>query len=119
MRDEDFAAALDELEQLHRKASPAPWALGIIGPEYDPVEVHRKNLSRGSGNVWLVFLPEHPLATGTREQPDAYVTAAITGNGPTSEVNARFLCAMRDLFPEMLARLERATKGGEEGGEGG
>ena len=72
-----------------RSAGPAE--VGIIDPEQDPVEHFRANLALGSGDVWAVWLPEHPKTMGEHPRPDHAVLVCITGNGPASEANARFI----------------------------
>jgi hypothetical protein len=70
----------------------------------DPVEMFRNHISHGSGLIWSVWAPNHPKTVGCHPRPVHAVTTCITGNGPTSEANAR-LYAAAPAFAEALADL--------------
>ena len=79
--------------------SSGPAAVGVIDPSIDPVENFREHISFGSGDIWAVWLPEHPLTAGEHPRPDHAVLVCITGNGPTSEANARFIAECFSAAP--------------------
>ena len=63
-----------------------------------------ENLSHGSGPVWGVMAPEHPLTVGGWDaRPEHAVVTCITGNGPTSERNAAFYAAAPTIAADALA----------------
>lgn len=83
---------LDLLEQCARAASPSPWSLGITPTETmdQAVGWMRAQVQAGVGpQLWMVLLGEWPEGEG----PEIGVSPAYTGNGPTSEANARHLVA--------------------------
>jgi hypothetical protein len=86
------------------KFTKGPLRIGVIEENAD--KWISENLSYGSGDVWLVFAPDHPLhVTGADPQrPEHVVTTAITGNGPTSEANAYLYAAA----PQLYAACEEA-----------
>lgn len=51
--------------------------------------------------------PLHVLTAQSPEPKFAYVVPAVTGDGPTSAVNADFIAAARSLVPELVAEIER------------
>jgi hypothetical protein len=93
------------LNELRAEASKGAADIGINNPERSPVDAFRESIERGSGDTWLVWLPDHPatmLGENGRDRPAHAVTVCWTGNGPRSEANARFIAAVfhhqRDLF---------------------
>ena len=90
--------------------SSGPAAVGVIDPSIDPVENFREHISFGSGDIWAVWLPEHPLTAGEHPRPDHAVLVCITGNGPTSEANARFIAECFSAAP--LAQQAAGSTGG-------
>lgn len=118
MPDTDLEKLIDEVElrKLIDGASAAPYRIGHFDPQDDPVARFAENLSHGSGRCWIVFLPEHPRTVGGwDERPAHAVTVCITGNGPTSEANARYIAAtppsvvrgLLDRIRELQALVER------------
>ena len=69
---------------------------------YEPGDIEHLLTSHGDGPVWCAW-------TGP-EEDERY--AALTGNGPTSEANARFFACARDI---VIALIEdrRRLMGGE------
>ena len=101
------------LRDLRAGASRGPADVGIYDPDADPVEVFRANLAHGSGDVWTVWLPEHPatvLGAKGRDQPEHAVTAWVTGNGPQSEANARFIAAVFHYQREILDLVDAGVR---------
>lgn len=97
---------LDEIEARANAATPDPWQIGITDPELDPVELFRQHLALGATtDVWNVWCPEHPRTKGEYPRPDHAVIAAITGNGPDSENNARFIAEARTDILKLIAAL--------------
>lgn len=86
--------------------TPGPWAVAVWDTAKDPVEQFREHLSHGSGPIWGVWCPEHPLTKGHHPNPEHAVMACLTGNGPTSEANARLIAAA----PELLAALKESIE---------
>lgn len=86
--------------------TPGPWEVAVWDSAKDPVEQFREHVSHGSGPVWGVWCPEHPLTKGEHPTPEHAVMAALTGNGPTSESNAYLVAAAPDLFAAVEGLLE-------------
>jgi hypothetical protein len=97
------------LDRLEREATPGPWPLGVsetTSPE-EVAEHLRQNALMSPGPVaWLLL---HPNDYNGEAKIQHARAAASTGNGPTSEANARFLSAMRAAFRPMLDEL-RASR---------
>lgn len=100
---------LKELRRLHEAATPGPGDIGIFETDVAAERVVA-NLSHGSGPCWLVWLPDHPLTRGTRPAPEHAVTVAITGNGPNSEANARWLAEVYSHASDILTLAEEALR---------
>lgn len=104
---------LEEIRKRAEVATPGPWLWALFDEAKDPLEWIRECLSYGSGPVHLTWCPEHPLTKGQHPRPEHAVVPAITGNGPTSEANAKFLAAAREDIPWLLGQineLENALK---------
>lgn len=87
------------------KPSEGPARVGIFEAA-TAVEKVTEMLGYGTGDVWLVWLPEHPKTVGEYPAPEHAVVAAVTGNGPTSEANARFIAECLTRQGEILKYLE-------------
>lgn len=86
--------------------TPGPWAVARWDEAMDPVEQFRSHISYGSGPIWGVWCPQHPLTKGDHPNPEHAVMAALTGNGPASEVNARLIAESPDLLKALKGLLE-------------
>lgn len=90
----DFLNDLIALAGSAKLASEGPAAVAIYEPGRE-IEHITENLSHGTGNVWTVYLPEHPDSDPPRHTPGEMrantITVCITGNGPTSQKNAEFI----------------------------
>lgn len=69
---------------------------------FGQTEVHDEEwkaiLGRGDGDeVWCTWVPDG----------DTSLFAAVTGNGPTSEANARFFAHARDIVMALGAEVQR------------
>lgn len=100
-----------------KEAIDGPAEIGVMetnATDYDrEVDLYRKQLAAGEGLVWAVRLPEHARSAGKHPTPDHAVLACITGNGPTSEANARFIAACfnaKDRLVDSGAIDEEAAK---------
>jgi hypothetical protein len=82
---------LEELTVICEAATQDEWKLGHTGTETLEAAATwmTETLSkRDSADVWLVFCGD----------PDGEnITPAVTGNGPTSEANAVYLCAVQPI----------------------
>lgn len=89
------------------KHTPGPWEVAVWDEAKDPVEQFREQISYGSGPIWGVWCPEHPLTRGKHPNPEHAVMPALTGNGPASEANAYLVSAAPDLLAalKMLAHV--------------
>lgn len=94
---------LQAIQERAEKATPGPWEWARFDDSKEPIEWLREMLSYGSGPVHGAWAPGHPLTRGTHPRPEHAVMPAITGNGPTSEANAKFIAAART---DVLALLE-------------
>jgi len=101
----------DEIRARLEAATPGPLRLAIMDPEKSYTEVFEGFLSKGSGNVWGVLVPDHPnTIDGWSDRPAHGVVTCWTGNGPTSEANALlYLNAPEDLT-RLLAENEQQAQ---------
>lgn len=107
MSEYEMEKLIREVEDCAAIASEGPCDLGIASPDMDPAAWFVENCSHGSGDIHLVWLPEHPLSTGKRDHPDHAVTLAITGNGPKSEANALAIATYWEAAPRLAAEVSR------------
>lgn len=85
---------LDELERMLAEATPGPWKTEHQRAESVDKLANAMAVSiRKGGSDW------HWLET----QPYSGTWPAATGNGPTSEANARLIAALRNAAPELIA----------------
>lgn len=84
-------AVLDELTEIAEAATQDEWKWGHTGTDTLEAAVAwmAETISkRDSPDLWMVFCGD----------PDNEpITPAYTGNGPTSEANARYLCAAQPM----------------------
>ena len=79
---EEYLATLEKLAQA---STPGPTELCICDPDIDPIEWYRNSLAHSDApTIWCV------------NSPDGFI--AITGNGPNSQNNARFIAEARGYF---------------------
>lgn len=101
----------DELVKMHdlcNAATPCPLSTGIVDTKMDPPKWFEEHLSFGSGAIYCVWCPEHPKTIDDKTgEPEHAVLFCITGNGPTSEVNAEFVVKARKWMPLLLDEIER------------
>jgi hypothetical protein len=98
-------ARLDALEAAWRAATPGPWA-PATAPSEDSAETHAEYLTNAlrpeNGHpLWVAWAP----ADGDLHPGCDYVVPVVTGDGPTSEANARFVAAAHDAVPDFLAAV--------------
>jgi hypothetical protein len=82
-----------------RGITPGPWE-HRTAPEGEE-EAYCAGTLVGDGE------PLHVVIAESLEPRFAYVVPCITGDGPTSDVNAEFIVAARGLVPELVAEVER------------
>lgn len=110
---------IEELRELESKATPGDWIWC-----YNPELTNKTAFLEWCGEAWDLTLQ----AKGSREsegiqyvgrrlpyhdrlwEGDEHVYVCITGNGPTSADNARFIIAMRNVFLDLLDAAERCEK---------
>lgn len=51
--------------------------------------------------------PLHVITAASPDPKFAYIVPAVTGDGPTSAINAEFIAAAPDLVRELVAEVER------------
>lgn len=98
---------LDFLEQLARAASVGPWSLGLspTATIAEAVVYMTKSVEQGdTPQLWMVALGQEPAIEASTE-PVPIV--AYTGNGPTSEANARYLA---NVQPQNVLTLIAALR---------
>jgi|GEM_PF-5600584 len=99
----------EEVRALREAASPGPLRLAQMDSALDPTELFRGYLERGSGPVWGVLVPEHPdTIDGWADRPQHGAVSCWTGNGPTSEANARLYLRAPDIADAYLTEHARA-----------
>jgi hypothetical protein len=96
---------LDKLEALTLAASPG----GVLAKfdstdQADQIRQFTENLTHGSGEVWGVVVPINGKAID-----DECAYSAITGNGPTSEANAKFYSVARENTLTLIAQVRALT----------
>lgn len=84
-------------------ATPGPWH-AATAPHPDSGETNAEYVTRAlvGGTLWTTW-----AANDTDDDYD-YLVPALTGDGPTSEVNARFVAAARTAVPVLLDALDAA-----------
>lgn len=95
---------LAELRRLLAEATPGPWRVAHVPDDRDPAEYLAELLSYGSGRCWGLAVP----IDDATDINDEAKFPSITGNGPTSEQNARLIAAAVNALPALLDRLEAA-----------
>lgn len=98
---------LDELEALAKAASQTEWQLGHTGTATldDAVRWMEDTIrKRDSPDIWLVFIGQVDAEGGT-------LTTAYTGNGPTSEANARYITAVQPSYIRTIIYVLRKLMG--------
>ena len=101
---------LEEIRERVESASPEPWHFATA--PHDPTTqtkaefvVGALNKCRPVPSLWTCW------AAVPKGTPDDYIIPALTGDGPTSESNARFIAHARSDVPDLLAEIAelRAT----------
>jgi hypothetical protein len=83
-----------------------PWE-HYTAPNPESDETHADYLV---GTLVTLIDSGEPIHVLTAKSPDpkyTYIVPALTGDGPTSAVNAEFIAAARSLVPELVAEVER------------
>lgn len=92
--DDELAA----IEARAKAASQGTTGVGVAARDDDAAEWFAEKLSHGKGDIFCVYLGD--AAEG--------VVTAITGNGPTSEANAKFYKHAHADIPRLLERTKQA-----------
>jgi len=98
---------LDRAKASLEGVTEGPWD-HRIAPSNDSEESHAEWLAGtlcGEGRELHVVIAESP------EPRYAYIVPAAVGDGPTSDRNAEFIAASRQLVPELIAEVERLEAG--------
>lgn len=83
--------------------TPGPWTHHTAPSEHSdetPAQYCANTLA-GNGD------PVHLLTASSPDPNLAYVVPALTGDGPTSAINAEFIAQARELVPALIAEVER------------
>lgn len=92
-----------ELEKLRAAATPGPWTPATApaeGSDETPAEYLTNALRPGEGrSLWVAWAA---TVEGLHDGCD-YVVPVVTGDGPASEANARYVAAMHAALPALLA----------------
>lgn len=86
--------------------TPGPWE-HHIAPHEDSAETPAEYMANsliGDGE------PLHALTAPSPDPKFAYVVPALTGDGPTSAINAEFIAQSRTLVPELIEAVEMRDK---------
>ncbi len=101
-------ADLTVLEQAARAASASPWSLGVSNTATveEAAAYSSDAVRKGDGaQLWMIVLGEYAEGEG----PEEGISPAVTGNGPTSEANARYLvCVQPSNVLLLIAELRKA-----------
>ncbi len=97
---------LDKLEALAAAATPG----GVFGrfrsnDPADQLAQFHETLVHGAGPIWCVCVP---VDDGSPIEQEALYTA-ITGNGPTSEANAKFYSVARENTLTLIEQVRALT----------
>lgn len=89
---------LEQWQKLWAAATPGPlvWCVYPTEDKAEQVERFAKDLSHGSGRVHYV---------GKLEGDDSVAVVALTGNGPTGEVNAHAILAALEAGPQLIEEV--------------
>src|SRR4051812_36259361 len=95
-------AVLDELTVIAESATQDEWQFGHTGTaDHEAAIVYMADMisKRDSADLWMVFCGD----------PDKEpIVPAYTGNGPTSEANAYYLCAAQPVnVLRLIAEIKR------------
>lgn len=92
-----------EWREVAAKATKGPWR-AAIAPHPDNKETPGEYLARAlvGGTLWVIW------AENDTDDGFDYILPAVTGDGPTSEANARFIEAAHTAVPALLDTLEGA-----------
>lgn len=94
---------IEELVAIEAASTQGPWVWSI--QPFESAEAlakwHDEMIAFGpSRSINGCTCPSHPNAK------DGSVWSVNTGNGPSSENNARFISAIKQAFPHIIARLK-------------
>lgn len=94
--------------------TPGPWAHRLAPHDYNPeLPVATADKAQWQADTLIGDgKPLHVLIADSTDPKFAYIVPALTGDGPTSAINAEFIAAARDLVPELVAEVERLREGG-------
>ena len=98
----DLVAAVDS---LIANATPAPWWWGEHSePSVVELADYMRDMTtkRDGVTAHMAFVPDD------EKGGDHYLTCAITGNGPTSAVNAQLVCLLVNAWPMIRATITEA-----------
>jgi hypothetical protein len=94
---------LREWQAVTDAATAGPWTPGHNPPDREPIAYIAEAYSYGPpGTMHLVCVPFED-----KPMDEEALFTAITGNGPTSEANARFIALARTAMPLLLAEVAR------------
>jgi hypothetical protein len=96
---------LDQLDALRADATPGPWQ-AATAPAEGSDETHAEYLTNAlrpdEGNpLWVAWAP---VVNGVHNDVE-YVVPVVTGDGPTSGDNARYIAAAHEALPQLTAAL--------------
>ena len=103
---------LKQIEQITNAATPEPWDWAYR--EFDTPEEARewlgKMLDYNSANLFIngaAHMEDGSHAPPVLEDVWAFVMPMISGNGPTSEANAKFCCMARSAVPLLISEVKQ------------
>jgi len=101
------------LRELEKKATPRPWFLAVHE------EKTVKKLMEWTAKLGMHYPDNktiHMVGAGKFGEDgldeDEIRVPAVTGNGPTSEANRDYICAARNVLPDLLDEIERLQAAG-------
>ena len=99
-------SALDVLagiKALAEAATPGPWQPTVLD---DPTRESKERYYAGTLSPDTPDAPLYLLTARTDREGLSYVIPALTGDGPTSAINAEFIAAARSAVPRLVAAVE-------------
>lgn len=100
------------IEQRTNAATPEPWdwAYREFGTPEEAREWLGKMLDYNSANLFIhgaAHMEDGSHAPPVLEDVWAFVMPMISGNGPTSEANAKFCCMARSAVPLLISEVKQ------------
>ena len=103
---------MSELSKIVEELTPGPYRWAIIPEGSEQMKTIVGHFEKGSGDVHMVYLPEHPgtVVGDDPDRPEHGVILCMAGNGPNSKNNALALVELLTHAPTLLAAAEEGER---------